>query len=65
MMLILNIFADIGAELVNAYARYSGFIHSIFPDQIGDLVEYIVDIGIIVIFVKIISSYAFTTKGNG
>ena len=31
-----SIFQRIWAETVKLYASYSGFIHSIFPEELGD-----------------------------
>ncbi len=60
-----NIFGNIWAKIVEFYGIYSSAIHSVFPSQLGDLVEYVIDIAVACLIIKGISSVAFGTKGNG
>ena len=60
----MEVLKSIGAAIVNYYNIYSDFIHSIFKDQLGDLVEYVLDIAIAVIIVKAIAGIAFKTPGD-
>ena len=57
-------FNNLWTSLVNIYGMYSDFVHSIFPSQLGDLVVYLLDIVIVIAIVKIVASFAFTTKGG-
>lgn len=61
----MKFFQNIWAKIVEFYALYSDAIHSVFPKQIGDLVEGIIDIALVCLLIKIISSVAFRTKNNG
>jgi len=54
-----------GKFIAGLYATYADFIHAIFPDEAGDFAEYIIDIVLAIIIVKLISSVAFRTKSNG
>ena len=58
----LNFFQKLWAALVDLYSRYSSFIHSILPDQAGDLLEYLIDIGIAIVILKLVSSFAFGSR---
>ncbi len=58
----LNFFQKFWAALVDLYSRYSSFIHSILPDQAGDLLEYLIDIGIAIVILKLVSSFAFGSR---
>ena len=58
----LNFFQKLWAALVDLYSRYSSFIHSILPDQAGDLLEYLIDIGIAIVILKLVSSFAFSSR---
>lgn len=60
-----NVFTEIWAKIVEFYTLYSDAIHSVFPSQLGDLVEYVIDIAIACLIVKAVASMAFGTKGNG
>ena len=60
----LNFFQKLWAALVDLYSRYSSFIHSILPDQAGDLLEYLIDIAIAVAVLKLASSFAFGSREN-
>ena len=60
-----NILNTIGEVIVNIYMSYSNFIHNIFQNELGDFVEYILDIVIAVIIIKMVASIAFRTKSRG
>lgn len=60
----MQILQDIWAQLVVIYGYYSGFIHSILPGQLGDLLEYCLDIAIACLIVKSIAGAAFHTRGG-
>lgn len=64
-MMNMEYVQNIWAKIVELYALYSGAIHNVFPKQIGDLVEGLIDIAIVCLLIKIISSIAFKTKNNG
>ena len=59
-----SILQRIWAETVKLYASYSGFIHSIFPEELGDFVEYMIDIVLVILIIRIIGKAAFS-KGDG
>ena len=59
-----QIFNDIWSAIVKYYTIYSDFIHSILPGQLGDLAEGLIDIVIVIAIIKIISTFAFGTKGG-
>lgn len=61
----MKIIKKIGDFIANLWNAYSEFIHSIFPNELGDFAEYIIAIVVAVIVVKIVSSIAFRTKSNG
>ena len=61
---VIEFFKNIGAALVGAYVAYSDFIHSILPNQAGDLVEAIIDVSVGVILLKVIGGAAFHTREN-
>lgn len=60
----LNFFQKLWAALVDLYSRYSSFIHSILPDQAGDLLEYLIDIAVAVAILKLASTFAFGSREN-
>lgn len=60
----MQIFKDIWEAIVIGYSYYSGFVHSIFPSQLGDLVEYCIDIAVACLIIKGVSSAAFHTRGG-
>ncbi len=60
----MQILEDIWEKVCIGYSYYSGFIHSIFPSQLGDLVEYCLDIAIACLIIKAVASAAFHTKGG-
>lgn len=55
-------FQDLWLKICELYSMYSGFIHSIFPSQLGDLVEYILDIAVACLIIKLVAGAAFHTK---
>ena len=55
----------LGEFITKCYVAYSTFIHNIFRDELGDFVEYLLDIVIAVIIVKLVASVAFQTKSRG
>jgi len=57
--------SNIWIKCVEYYSIYSDFIHSIFPKELGDLIEGVLDIAIVCIIVKLISTLAFGTRNNG
>ncbi len=57
-------FIDLWAKCCELYGYYSSFIHSIFPKELGDLVEYILDIIIACLIIKMIADVAFKTKSG-
>ena len=59
-----SILQKIWTETVKLYASYSGFIHGIFPEELGDFVEYMIDIVLAVLIVRFIGKAAFH-KGDG
>lgn len=61
---IIEFFKNIGLALVDAYVKYSDFIHSILPNQAGDLAEAIIDVAVGVALLKLIGSAAFHTREN-
>lgn len=61
---MLNLLKNLWDTIVNCYLLYSGFIHSILPGAIGDLIEGLLDIAIVCLIIKIIASYAFHSKTN-
>jgi hypothetical protein len=61
-MMLMNVFTDIWEVIVKYYTLYSEMIHSVFPSQLGDLVEGILDIIIVCAIIKIIADAAFKTK---
>ncbi len=60
-----KIFTEFWSECVKLYGYYSDYIHYIFPRELGDLVEYVLDIAIACLIIKIVADVAFKTKGNG
>ena len=61
---MLNIFKGLWEAIVNIYMMYSDFIHSIFPAELGNLVEGCIDIAVAVLVVKLVSDAAFKTKSG-
>lgn len=61
----MEILNDLWAHICEWYQMYSGFIHSIFPSQLGDLVEGVLDIAVACLVIKVVSSVAFGTKNKG
>lgn len=55
-------FIGIWEVLVKYYTIYNDFIHSIFKDQVGDLVVGLIDIFVVVGIVLLIGRYAFEPK---
>ena len=64
-IIMKDFFKSIGEFIVKAYSTYSDFIHSIFAAELGDFVEYLLDIIVAAAIVKLVASVAFRTKGNG
>ncbi len=60
----MQILKDLWEKICLGYSYYSGFIHSIIPSQLGDLVEYCLDIAVACLIVKLVASAAFHTKGG-
>lgn len=60
-----DFFINFWAKCVEIYCAYSDLIHSVFPKDLGDLVEYVLDIVIVIAIIKIVASIAFSTKNNG
>lgn len=60
-MQVLN---DLWENICKIYGYYSSFIHSIFPSQLGDLVEYCLDIAIACLIIKMVAGVAFHTRGG-
>ncbi len=60
-----DVFNNIWVTICEWYQSYSSLIHSVFPSQLGDLVEGILDIVVVCLLIKIIASVAFGTKNNG
>ncbi len=61
----MEVLNDIWATLCEWYQAYSSLVHSVFPSQLGDLVEGVVDIAVVCLIIKVVSSVAFGTKNNG
>ena len=57
-------FTNLWAKLVELYAMYSDFVHSIFPDKLGDYFVYLIDLAVIVLIVWLVAKAAFRTRGN-
>ncbi len=53
---------EIWATICKYYVMYSDFVHSIFPGQLGDLVEGLIDMVVAIAVVKIIWSTTFSNK---
>ena len=51
--------------IVKLYTIYSDFIHSIFRDELGDFVIFLINIAVIIAVVKVVASVAFQTKSRG
>ena len=60
-----EVFNNIWITVCEWYQSYSSFIHSIFPSQLGDLVEGVFDIVVVCIVIKLLASIGFGTKNNG
>ena len=61
---IKNFFVKIWEYICEGYKIYDGFIHSLFPDQLGDLVVGVINIGVAVLIVVILTKAAFTTRSG-
>ena len=61
----MEILNDKWVHICEWYHMYSSFIHSIFPSQLGDLVEGVLDIAVACLLIKTLSSVAFGTKNKG
>lgn len=57
-------FKGLWEQLVSIYAAYYEFIHSIFPDQLGDYIVYLIDLTVIILVVWLLARIAFQTKSN-
>ena len=57
-------FTNIWEQIVSAYWAYFDFVHSIFPDQLGDYIVYLIDLAVAVLVVWLIARAAFSTKGR-
>jgi len=57
-------FTNLWTKCIELYTSYSNFIHTYIPRELGDLVEYIIDIIVICILVKIIASFAFGSRSE-
>ena len=57
-----SILQKIWTEIVKMYASYSSFIHGILPDQLGDLLEYLIDIAVVVLLIRVLGGAAFHKK---
>ena len=61
---VSNFFVSIWEKLVSYYNIYFDYVHSIFPDKLGDFVVYFVNLAVIVLIVWLVAKAAFRTKGN-
>lgn len=61
----MDVLNDIWAKMCEIYVAYSSFIHSIFPSQLGDLVEGVLDIAVVCLLVKGLATLAFGTRNKG
>lgn len=61
----MDVLNDIWVKMCEIYVAYSSFIHSIFPKELGDLVEGILDIVVVCLIIKGLATLAFGTKNNG
>ena len=59
--MILNVFIDLWNLIVKGYAKYSEFIHSIFVNEAGDLIEYAIDILLTFFIIRAAYKRAFHT----
>ena len=57
-----DFFSDIWQHLVGYYAAYYEFIHSIFPDKLGDYIVYLIDLAVVVLIVWLIAKAAFSNR---
>ena len=57
-----SIIQKIWNEIVKFYGEYSAFIHSIAPDELGNLIEYVIDIIVAALLIRIIGGAAFHKK---
>ena len=57
-------FMELWSTIVNYYMIYSDFIHSIFRAQVGDLVEGLIDLGVVVAIVLAVARFAFASREN-
>lgn len=60
----MQVIKDLWAKICELYMMYSDFIHSIFARELGDLVEYVLDIVVVCLIIKVIAGAAFHTKGG-
>lgn len=46
------------------YQYYSTYVHYIFPREVGDLAEAVIDIAVAFMLVKVVARGAFHTRGG-
>ncbi len=56
---IQEFFYGIWEAIVNFYQGYSEAVHSVFPDQGGDLVVMLINVGVIALILKLVAFDAF------
>ena len=57
-----SILQKVWNELVKLYGNYSAFIHNIAPDELGNLIEYVIDIIVVALLIKLIGTLAFRKR---
>ena len=57
-------FTGVWEQLLSWYAAYFEFVHSIFPDKLGDYVVYLIDLAVTILIVWLVAKAAFSTRGN-
>ena len=57
-------FTNLWEQIVSLYGAYFDFVHSIFPDKLGDYIVYLIDLAVGVLIVWLIAKAAFRTRGN-
>ena len=57
-------FKGLWEQMASLYAAYFEFVHSIFPDQLGDYIVYLIDLTVIILVVWLLAKLAFQTKSN-
>lgn len=55
---------NVWATITSWYQAYSGFVHSIFPSALGDLVVWVINIAVACLIVKLVATVAFKTKSE-